>query len=383
MRRLVLLPVVLTVVLLLLSPPALAGSLDESLQTVLDSLSITEFQQAVDSMTAEPVDIRDTVLKLARGEVAWDFSKLMESLSGSLLSALTGSLWRISRVLVPAVLCGILMHMRGAFAGDAVTEISRYACFLLVAVFMVQDLTEHIALAQKTIDLLSGAMQNLFPLLLTLLAAVGGTASAAFFQPAVVAASGTMTSLIRHVTMPFAVGAAVLIILDHVSEKVHVGRLASLFKQMANWTLGVSFTVFIGVTMVQGLGTAAVDGVSIRTAKYAIDNFVPIVGGMFADTVDTLVGCSLLIKNALGTTGLMVLVGICLTPMIQALCAVFIYRLCAAILQPVAESSIVDCLYDFSHVLMLLFIIQLSISAMFLLLVTQMLVVGNLTVMLR
>lgn len=373
----------LLIALLFLALPARAGELEEGLENVLDSLSISEFQKAVDSVTAEPINVKDTALKLARGEITWDFGKLMESLGNSLLSALTGSLWRITRVLVPAVLCGILMHMRGAFARDAVAEISRYVCFLLVAIFMVQDLTEHIALAQRTIDLLSGAMQNLFPLLLTLLAAVGGTASAAFFQPAVVAASGTMTSLIRNVTMPFAVGAAVLIILDHVSENLHVSRLASLFKQMANWTLGVSFTVFIGVTMVQGLGTAAVDGVSIRTAKYAIDNFVPIVGGMFADTVDTLVGCSLLIKNALGTTGLMVLVGICISPMIQALCAVLIYRLCAAILQPVAESSIVDCLYDFSNVLMLLFIIQLSISAMFLLLIAQMLVVGNLTVMLR
>jgi stage III sporulation protein AE len=373
----------LLIALLFLALPARADELEKGLENVLDSLSISEFQKAVDSVTSEPIDVKDTVLKLARGEITWDFGKLLESLGNSLLSALTGSLWRITRVLVPAVLCGILMHMRGAFARDAVAEISRYVCFLLVAIFMVQDLTEHIALAQRTIDLLSGAMQNLFPLLLTLLAAVGGTASAAFFQPAVVAASGTMTSLIRNVTMPFAVGAAVLIILDHVSEKLHVSRLASLFKQMANWTLGVSFTVFIGVTMVQGLGTAAVDGVSIRTAKYAIDNFVPIVGGMFADTVDTLVGCSLLIKNALGTTGLMVLVGICISPMIQSLCAVLIYRLSAAILQPVAESSIVDCLYDFSNVLMLLFIIQLSISAMFLLLIAQMLVVGNLTVMLR
>ena len=379
MRRLIW----LLAALLLLSVPAQAEELEKGLENVLDSLSITDFQKAVDSVTSEPINIKDTVLKLARGEITWDFGKLLESLGNSLLSTLTGSLWRITRVLVPAILCGILMQMRGAFARDTVAEISRYVCFLLVAIFMVQDLTEHIALAQRTIDLLSNAMQNLFPLLLTLLAAVGGTASAAFFQPAVVAASGTMTSLIRNVTMPFAVGAAVLIILDHVSEKLHVSRLASLFKQMANWTLGVSFTVFIGVTMVQGLGTAAVDGVSIRTAKYAIDNFVPIVGGMFADTVDTLVGCSLLIKNALGTTGLMVLVGICISPMIQALCAVLIYRLSAAILQPVAESSIVDCLYDFSNVLMLLFIIQLSISAMFLLLIAQMLVVGNLTVMLR
>lgn len=373
----------LLLALLLVAAPAGAEELEESLQSVLDSLSIEDFQGAVNQMMAEPIDIRDTVLKLARGEVVWDFAKLLESLGNSLLSALSGSLWRITRVLAPAVLCAILTHMRGAFARDQVSQISRYACFLLVAVFMVMDLTEHIALAQRTIDLTSGAMQNLFPLLLTLLAAVGGTASAAFFQPAVVAAGGTMTSLIRHVTMPFTVGTAVLSILNHVSERLHVSRLASLFKQMANWTLGVSFTVFIGVTMVQGLSAAAVDGVSIRTAKYAIDNFVPIVGGMFADTVDTLVGCSLLIKNALGITGLVILVGICVAPMIQSLCAVFVYRLSAAILQPLAETAIVDCLYDFSNVLMLLFIIQLSISAMFLLLIAQMLVVGNLTVMLR
>ena len=373
----------LLLALLLFTPPAHGEGMDESLQGVLDSLSLSEFQQAVDSMSTQHIDVRDTILKLVRGEITWDVGKLLQSVFDGLLSALTGSLWRITRVLVPAVLCGILMHMRGAFAKDSVAEISQYACFLLVSIFMVQDLTEHIALAQQTIDRLSAAMQSLFPLLLTLLAAVGGTASAAFFQPAVVAASGTMTSLIRNVTMPFAVGAAVLIILDHVSDKLHVSRLASLFRQMANWTLGVSFTVFIGVTMVQGLGTAAVDGVSIRTAKYAIDNFVPIVGGMFADTVDTLVGCSLLIKNALGTTGLIVLAGICITPMVQALCAVLIYRLCAALLQPVAESRLVGCLYDFSNVLMLLFIIQLSISAMFLLLIAQLLVVGNLTVMLR
>ncbi len=373
----------LLLALLLIAVPAQAEELQETLESVLDSLSIQEFQNAVNEMMTEPVDIRDTVLKLSRGELTWDFSKLLQSLAESLLSALSGSIWRITRVLAPAVLCAILAHMRGAFFRDQVAQISRYVCFLLVAIFMIGDLTEHIALAERAIELTSGIMQNLFPLLLTLLAAVGGTASAAFFQPAVVAAGGTMTSLIRHVTLPFAVGTAVLTILDHLSERLHVGRLASLFKQMANWTLGVSFTVFIGVTMVQGLSAAAVDGVSIRTAKYAIDNFVPIVGGMFADTVDTLVGCSLLIKNALGVTGLMILAGICVGPMIQALCAVLVYRLSAAILQPMAETAVTDCLYDFSNVLMLLFIIQLSISAMFLLLIAQMLVVGNLTVMLR
>jgi stage III sporulation protein AE len=212
---------------------------------------------------------------------------------------------------------------------------------------------------------------------------VGGTAGAAFFQPAVVAACGTMTALVRHVTLPLALAAAVTSVLHHLSPHMQVSKLSALFKSAATWTLGVSFTVFISVNALQSLGAAAADGVSIRTAKYAVDHFVPVVGGMFADTMDTLVGASLLIKNALGLTGLLLLLATAAGPLLETLAAVILYRACAALLQPVADDRICACIQAFSDMLMLLFIIQLSVGAMFLLLVAQMLVVGNLTVMLR
>ena len=58
-------------------------------------------------------------------------------------------------------------------------------------------------------------------------------------------------------------------------------------------------------------------------------------------------------------------------------------KLSAAVLEPVADSPLSQCIGDFSEVYTLLFIIELSVGAMFMLLVAQMLVVGNLTVMLR
>ena len=151
----------------------------------------------------------------------------------------------------------------------------------------------------------------------------------------------------------------------------------------AKWTLGVGFTVFLSVTALQSLGAAAADGVSLRTAKYAVDHFVPVVGGMFADTMDTLVGASLLIKNALGMTGLLLLLITAAGPLVQTLGAVILYRCGAALLEPVTEERFSGCLQEFAGAIMLLFVIQLSVGAMFLLLVAQMLVVGNLTVMLR
>lgn len=368
---------------LLMGARGLGESLDGALRQQLDTLPLKDWQEAYQRAFPEGEEFSSLILRLARGERALDAAELIRSLAGRLLSALTGSVWRLARLTVPAILCGVLARMRASFSRQALGNAVNAACFLLLAGCMAQDLGSHIRLAQEAVTRMADLMQALFPLLLTLLAAVGGTAGTAFFQPAVVAACGTMTGLVRSVTLPLALSSGVVAILSHLSPPMRLGRLSALFKTAANWTLGVSFTVFISVTTLQSLGAAAADGVSIRTAKYAVDHFVPVVGGMVADTMDTLVGASLLIKNALGLTGLMLLLSVAAVPMLQTLAAVILYRAAAALLEPLADGRTGACLQDFSDVLMLLFVIQLSVGAMFLLLVAQMLVVGNLTVMLR
>ena len=373
----------LLLLLLGLAGVAHGESLGDALEATLDSLPLQAWQDAYDAAFPEGEDFSALILRVARGEAAIEGTTLLRELSSRLLGALTGSVWRMARLLAPAVLLGVLGQLRSAFQRQAVGQALNAACFLLLAGCMAQDLAAHMRLAEETIQRMADLMQGLFPLLLTLLAAVGGTAASAFFQPAIVAACGTMTALVRSVTLKLALAAGVTAILNHLSPRMRIGRLSTLLKTGASWTLGVGFTVFISVTALQSLGAAAADGVSIRTAKYAVDHFVPVVGGMFADTMDTLVGASLLIKNALGITGLLVLLSAAAVPMGQTLAAALVYRASAALLEPLGDETAGKCIQDFSDILMLLFVIQLSVGAMFLLLVAQMLVVGNLTVMLR
>ncbi len=369
--------------LLLIPCPARGEELTDSLSAVLEELPLTEWRAAYGRIFPEGEDFDGLVVRLARGERVVDGEGLLRQLAQSLLGTLTGSAWRLTRLLLPAVFCGLFAHLRTAFARSALGSALNGACFLLLAGVLAQDLGDHMLLARDAVNRMAELMQGLFPLLLTLLAAVGGKASSAFFQPAVVAACGTMTALVRSVTLPLAMSSGLTVILSRLSPRVRIGRLAAFLRTAACWTLGAAFTVFLSVTALESLGAAAADGVSIRTAKYAVDQFVPVVGGMFADTMDALVGASLLIRNALGLTGLMMLLSLAAAPMIQTLGSVILYRACAALLEPLGDGAAPGCIQDFSDVLMLLFIIQLSVGAMFLLLVAQMLVVGNLTVMLR
>lgn len=379
MKRLV---VLVALFLCLLPCPACGEELTSGISEALDKLELEQLGEELAAL-GEPFasgSLRETLTKIAKGEWTLSLDALLRLISQRFLSALSGSLWRISRLLVPTLALGICNTLG---KGNRSGQTAAYLCFLLVAVFMVQDLITHAQQAAAAVEKMSGGMQHLFPLLLTLLAAVGGSTGAALFQPAVVAAAGSMTALISKVTLPLATGSALVTMVDHLGEEGRFSRLVSLLYTAATWTLGICFTVYIGVILTQGMHAAAVDGVTIRTAKYALDNFIPVVGGLFADTVDTLVGGSLLIQNALGTTGLLLILGLCLTPLTQTLAAVTLYRATAALLQPVAEGRVLRCMDGFAKVLMLLFIIQLCAAAMFVLLIAQILATTNLTVMLR
>jgi len=78
-----------------------------------------------------------------------------------------------------------------------------------------------------------------------------------------------------------------------------------------------------------------------------------------------------------------VLVSSLLAPLLGTAASVFILKLCAALLEPVADGEIVAAIGDFARTLVLFFVTMLCVATMYFLLIVQVLLVGNLTVMLR
>ena len=366
--------------LFLLPTPAAAESLTEGVADIIAGLDTSALQETLaedDPFTATGGFLQ-TLTAIAKGELTLDFTQTLELLTAHLLDAARKSMWRLTRLTAPAILWAVLRRLTGKGS-----EAGRVVCQLWICVFLTQDLTEHIALCTSAVSRMSDGMQGLFPLLLTLMAAVGGSSGSALMQPAIVSAASAMTGLIREITLPLATAAAILTMLCHLGEGLKLQRLAAFTQQCAAWTLGVCFTVFIGVLTTRSVTAAALDGVTLRTAKYAMSNLIPVVGGLFADTVDTLVGSGLLVQGALGVTGLILIGAYALAPMCQTLASAMLYRLAAALMQPVSDGALAHCIHDFGKVLMLLFIIQLCAAAMFLMLIAQLIGVSSMTFMMR
>lgn len=327
------------------------------------------------------MSVKDAVLALASGGTI-SAEDALAGVLGAFGEALHGLGATMLSLMLPVLLTSILLHTLGA-ERDALSSLSRSVCFMLILIPVMLLVFSELEHTRGTITAMTERMDKLLPLLLTLLTALGGNASSAFLHPMVVAASGSMVFLAREVILRLVMCTCAVTAINHLSDRAHLTRMAQLLRSGVCWLLGVSFTVFLGAMSLQGVCSASIDGVVIRAAKYAVDNFVPVVGGMFSDTMDTLVGCTLIVKNALGVAAVLALLGAILGPLARTLAVVFVMKLSAALLEPVADGEIVRAIGDFSRTIVLFLITMLCVGTMYFLLIVQLLLVGNLTVMLR
>ena len=356
-------------------------SLNAQVDEVIAGLDFSGIDPIVLPGEADGMGVKELVCALAGGET-FSGEDCVSWVLGAFFSELSGLGVLMVSVMLPVLLSSLLLQMLSP-ERPSLIRLTRSVCFMLILIPVLLLVFAQLDHARQMITVMTQRMDKLLPLLLTLLTALGGSASSAFLHPMVVAASGSMVFLAREITLRLVMCTCAVTAVNHLSDRAHLTRMAQLLRSSVCWLLGVSFTVFLGAMSMQGVCIASIDGVALRAAKYAVDNFVPVVGGMFSDTMDTLVGCTLIVKNALGVTAVIVLLGTILGPMMKTLAAVFVLKLSAALLEPVAQEQIVRAIGDFSRTIVLFLITMLCVGTMYFLLIVQLLLVGNLTSMLR
>ena len=178
-------------------------------------------------------------------------------------------------------------------------------------------------------------MDIVYPVLLTLMAASGGSVSVGIFRPAVAFMSGAITQLFTAVVLPTSVAVIVLAFIGNLSSEVRTERLGELFKSFNKWIIGLSLGLFSIFLTVQGITSAQYDGLSLRAAKYVLSGSVPIVGGFLSGGLDLVVAGSAIIKNAFGSFAVFLLFGTLLRPLLLMVVFQLFLRLSAAATEPV------------------------------------------------
>ena len=337
--------IILFVIILLIPIPVFAetGETDEEImQTTQDKFNITQFIKEVEQYTGDFFDdmnITDMLNQAIQGNV--DNKTIYTKILKILGTEVTSTLKTLISILVIIVIHGILKSITDNLENNNISQIIYFVQYILIVTLIMANFTEIIELVKETSSNLVGLINVLIPLLLTLMIYTGSIATSTILEPIILFAINFIGNAIQNLLIPIMMIIVVFSIISKISKRVQIENLSKFLKSGVTWFLGVVLTIFVGIVSLEGTLSSSVDGITAKTAKAAVSSVIPVVGKVLGDVVDSVLGCGVILKNAVGLVGVIVIIGICAMPIIKIATLSIIYNLASAVGHPSADEKIV------------------------------------------
>ena len=310
--------------------------LQDKVDELLEALDTEELQAYLDSLTEfRGMDIKETLSSVITGDFALDYSSLWQSALALIFNEGRAMLPAFAVVLAAALLCGILNSAKNGFLQSTMSDIINFVTYIAVGTVVLAVLTGVLQTGFSAMESMQRQMEIVYPVLLTLMAASGGSVSAGVFRPAVAFLSSAVCEMFTAIVLPASVVVIVLAFVGNLSPDVRTEKLGDLFKSINKWLIGLTLGLLTLFLTVQGIASSQYDGLSLRAIKYLVSGSVPIVGGFLSGGLDLVLAGSALIKNAVGSFAVFLLFGALLRPVLLFAAFQLFLRLCAAATEPV------------------------------------------------
>ena len=372
---------------------ATGGNDDFSKEIIEDQSQSTEIQNIQDQLekhTSDEVkdilqdfDPRNIIKDAAAGKFELSLGGLANNALRFLLNEIYINLGILVKLIILIVLCAFLKNLQTTFLSESVGEIAFYVCYIVIVSVLLVSFSTAMQMGMAMIDGMVDFMYATTPVLITLLVSGGNITSGGIFQPLMLMVVEVSATIMKSVFIPMIFLSTILSIVNNISDKIQISRLTSMLKQITGWALGTILTVFIAVVSLQGSFGAVIDGVTSKTAKFAIATFIPVVGKTLSDAADTVIGCTLLIKNAAGLAAMIGVIIICIVPLLKIIALVALYKAVSALVEPISEKRITNCISDVAGSMIYIFGVSASVGFMFLISITALISAGNLSAMIR
>lgn len=377
-------------ILLILMIPNLAFGVDidnfivEEQLDLFDTSKLESFIQDIleDNHALMDFSFRNMIKKVIKGEKIFEKDKLKDFIIETFFNELRINLSFLAKILAITIISAVLTNLQGTFEKSSVSQIANYVTYMVLAILIIGSFYQLMEVVENTIRNMVGFMEIIMPVLLTFLVIAGGPNTKILFHPMIIGSVNLIGVLVQNIIIPLIYFSFIVSILANLSSRAELKKLSELGRQIITFMITAAFTIFIGIITIYGLSTK-MDGLTIRTAKFAIDNFVPIVGGFLSDAVETVIGSSAILKNGIGIIGLLILIIITVLPAIKISILLFIYRVIGAVIEPIVSSNISNFFTDIGKTLLLILISVVSVAIMFFLTITIVVDTGNSLLMLR
>ena len=336
-------------------------------EKILSEMEFEDIDETLKELYPESkLDFGETVRAIINGEL-----EISAELVNQLVSDQIGYAFRVNRktlghMLVLVILAALFTNFSQKFQNKQIGDIGFYVVYMLMIALAIKSFGTAITWTEEGIGQLVTFMKALCPVYFLAVAVAKGSISSVAFYNIALLLIFLIELLILKILIPVIQVYIMIRFLDCLSEEEYLSKFSELMEVGIGWCLKVLLGLVIGLNGIQGLIAPAIDSVK-RSAVTRGAEAIPGVGDMLGGMTEVVLGTAVLVKNGIGVAGALVCIGICIVPVIQLGTLTILYKLSAALVQPVSDKRMVQCISNIGEGCQMLLKLVFTVAVLFLL----------------
>ncbi len=269
-------------------------------------------------------------------------------------------------MLMVALTAAVFTNFSSAFQNRQVSEISFYVLYMLLITLCLTAFRVAAQGLEENLDALVDFMRVLCPSYFLAVAFASGSVTSLFFYNVILVLIYVVELVLVRFLLPVINVYIMIQVLGNLTGEDFLSEFAQLLQKLVSWILKSFLAGVVGINVVQGLLAPVIDSLR-KSALTRTAEALPWIGNAVGGAAEIVLGTAVLIKNGIGMAGAVIAVLICAVPVIQMLVLAFLYKLAAALVQPVSDKRITGCISSVSEGYELLLKVVFTAGVLFLL----------------
>ncbi len=368
------------------SSNAYASEIDKIIEEEEKVIEYEQIQSTIDSLIKgneiEKPNFRQVVWDLIKGKQPFDSGSVLKTLIYLFFTEIKVNLNLLIKIIGITIIAALFTNFANSYKNKYISEVGYFVVFLLLATLIIQSYNIIYAIAKDTLSNLMVFMQALVPSLFATAAFSGNFTSSFIYNQVLLTIMGVINGVFLKWVLPFIYIILVLELVNSITEENVLSRLLELLKTIVNWSIKILVVLLITALGIQSFTAPVLDGITHKSVKVAV-SAIPIVGSTLTGVADTVLGCAVLIKNGVGIAALITIIIICAIPIIKMLSISLLYKLTAAIIQPISDKRVTSLLSNIGDICLILLGVVVISAFLFIIAITIILNATNVSAYIR
>lgn len=349
---------IITIILLLLLNTSSASAKDKILHTeqgnedtsqdyltYYEDFDYSEIQGAIDDVLVSngSFDFKSYVGNLISSGEGISAKGAISDLFTALGKEFDANRTALFKLIMIAIVAAVFTNFTNVFNNNQVGETSFYITYLLLFTTITGTFATATTVASDAISAVLSFMKALIPTYFMSIAFCSSKATTLVFYESALVLITIVDVVLVHIMIPLVNIYMVITLVNNLAKEDFLSKLAELLESIIKWSMRTLFIAVVGFNTIQGLIVPASNSVK-KTLAMKFTKAIPGIGNSLNSVAETVMGAGTLIKNAIGVTGLVVIILICVIPLIKLVVTMLIYKVGVAIVQPISDKRVISCI---------------------------------------